>query len=168
MNHSAHGPIPVPFMLPDGRTLIGRVSKIRNPQDAHPALWQAGDWGELTDVISEQDVLAFARVSRDVQWIHTDIERAKAKFGGLVVHGALTASLISALYGNVMPGEGAFYLEAEIAFKKKVLAGESITARATIASFAANGVMCLDNLVTNAAGDEVAIGKGKVLVRSLK
>lgn len=45
----------------------------------------------------EQDrVDAFAEVTGDHQWIHVDVERAKAgPFGGTIAHGYLTVSLVN-------------------------------------------------------------------------
>jgi acyl dehydratase len=168
MSQTSNLIVQISYVLLDGRTLVGQVSKIRDAEDAVPELWQICDWGELADVISAEDVLAFAQVSRDVQWIHTDRERAKAAHGGLVVHGALTSSLVSALYGNVMPGPGAIYLESHVSFKKMVIAGQCITARATIASYAPNGIMRLDTRVTNEEDVVVAEGNSVLLVRRPK
>lgn len=46
---------------------------------------------------SEQDrVDGFAEVTGDHQWIHVDVERAKAgPFGGTIAHGYLTMSLVN-------------------------------------------------------------------------
>jgi len=57
-----------------------------------------GDWGPPTKVTQEM-VDAFADLTGDHQWIHSDVERAKrdSPFGGTVAHGFLTLSLLSAL-----------------------------------------------------------------------
>jgi acyl dehydratase len=49
------------------------------------------DWRELT----QQDIDKFADVSDDHQWIHVDVERAKAEspFGTTIAHGNLTLCL---------------------------------------------------------------------------
>lgn len=55
------------------------------------------DW--LT--IEQDRVDGFANVTGDHQWIHVDVERAKAgPFGGAIVHGYLTMSLV----GHFLPG----------------------------------------------------------------
>lgn len=47
-------------------------------------------------MIDQQRVNGFADVTGDHQWIHTDVERAKAgPFGGTIVHGYLTMSLVN-------------------------------------------------------------------------
>jgi acyl dehydratase len=53
------------------------------------------DWLTLT----ERDVLAFAQVTRDRHWVHTDPERAarETEFGGVLAHGFLLLSLVTDL-----------------------------------------------------------------------
>lgn len=46
-------------------------------------------------LIDQERINAFAEVTGDHQWIHVDIERAKAgPFGGTIAHGYLTLSLL--------------------------------------------------------------------------
>ncbi len=54
--------------------------------------------------ISQERVNTFADATDDHQWIHTDPERARAEspFGGPVVHGYLTLSLIIPLWTEVL------------------------------------------------------------------
>jgi len=46
--------------------------------------------------VTQPDIDAFARLSGDRQWIHTDVERAKREspFGTTIAHGNLTLSMI--------------------------------------------------------------------------
>ena len=57
-----------------------------------------GPWGPPTKVTQEM-VDAFAELTGDHQWIHSDVERAKrdSPFGGTIAHGFLTLSLLPAL-----------------------------------------------------------------------
>ena len=58
---------------------------------------QFGPWGEAVDVTQEM-VDAFADLTGDHQWIHSDVERARnGPFGGTIAHGFLTLSLLPAL-----------------------------------------------------------------------
>src|SRR5215217_6300644 len=53
-----------------------------------------GDWVEIT----QDRVNAFADVTGDHQWIHVDVERAKASpLGGPIAHGFLTLSMLPVL-----------------------------------------------------------------------
>jgi acyl dehydratase len=56
-----------------------------------------GPWGPPTKVTQEM-VDAFAELTGDHQWIHSDVERARGgPFGGTIAHGFLTLSLLPAL-----------------------------------------------------------------------
>ena len=56
------------------------------------------DWHEVT----QKDVDTFADVTGDHQWIHVDVERAKSTpFGGTIVHGFLSLSLLSRMGSEV-------------------------------------------------------------------
>src|SRR5437588_4495755 len=55
------------------------------------------DWGPPTKVTQEM-VDAFAELTGDHQWIHSDVERARAgPFGGTIAHGFLTLNLLPEL-----------------------------------------------------------------------
>ena len=57
------------------------------------------DW--LT--VTQDQVNLFAQATGDHQWIHVDVERAKAgPFGGPIAHGFLTLSLIPRFFENSM------------------------------------------------------------------
>lgn len=59
-------------------------------------------WSEWVTVTQEQ-VQLFADATGDHQWIHLDVERAKAgPFGGPIAHGYLTLSLAPALMEQVL------------------------------------------------------------------
>ena len=46
--------------------------------------------------VTQEEIDAFARISGDGQWIHTDVERARREspFGTTIAHGNLTLSLV--------------------------------------------------------------------------
>jgi acyl dehydratase len=57
--------------------------------------------------ISQADVDAFARATRDEQWIHVDPERAAAgPFGGTIVHGYMTLAMLVPLLHNAFEVQG--------------------------------------------------------------
>ncbi|MBO0730018.1 MAG: MaoC family dehydratase, partial [Acidimicrobiaceae bacterium] len=61
------------------------------------------DWHEIT----QERINDFADATGDHQWIHVDIERAKAgPFGTPIAHGYLTLSLVPWLIGEVFTVEG--------------------------------------------------------------
>ncbi len=60
----------------------------------------SSDWHEVT----QQHVNLFAEATGDHQWIHVDVQRAKAEspFGGPIAHGYLTLSLLATLSEQVL------------------------------------------------------------------
>jgi acyl dehydratase len=62
------------------------------------------DWIE----ISQAQIHAFAEITGDTQWIHTDRDRAATSmFGGTIAHGFLTLSLLSQMLSNAVGVAGA-------------------------------------------------------------
>lgn len=92
-----------------------------------------GDKGEVKKTITEQDVQKFAEISLDSNPIHMEEEFAsKTMFKGRIVHGMLTASLISAAVGTKMPGPGSVWMNQSIKWLKPVHIGDTITAVAEL------------------------------------
>ncbi len=62
------------------------------------------DWRTVT----QDDINAFAELSGDHQWIHVDVERAKAEspFGTTIAHGNLTLSLVDGFRGELISATG--------------------------------------------------------------
>ncbi|GAB2922913.1 MaoC family dehydratase [Rhodococcus aerolatus] len=73
--------------------------------DAQGETLGSSDWTEIT----QEMVNTFADATGDHQWIHVDVERAKAEspFGGPIAHGYLTLSLVPMLSWQVFSSEGA-------------------------------------------------------------
>src|SRR3982751_1910955 len=58
--------------------------------------------------VTQQDINAFADLSGDDQWIHVDVERAKAEspFGTTIAHGNLTLSLVDGFRKELISSTG--------------------------------------------------------------
>ena len=79
----------------------------------------------IQNTVTEQDVVDFARVSGDHNPLHMNDEYAKTtQFKGRIAHGALTASYISAILGNDLPGPGAVFMELTLKFVRPVRIGD--------------------------------------------
>ena len=63
-----------------------------------------GEWRTVT----QEDIDTFADLTGDHQWIHTDVERAKAEspFGTTIAHGNLTLSIIDGLRIELIESSG--------------------------------------------------------------
>jgi acyl dehydratase len=96
-----------------------------------------GAWGPEVEVTQEL-INGFADLTGDHQWIHVDVERAKAEspFGGPVAHGFLTLSLLPML--AVQPVKvknhrsGTNYGADKLRFLSPVVAGSCIHARSRV------------------------------------
>lgn len=94
---------------------------------------QVGQKASLEKVISEDDVLQFAKVTGDFNPIHVDAAFAsQTRFKQQIAHGMLTASLISAVIGTVLPGPGNIYASQTLEFKAPVKFGDRIKAEVEI------------------------------------
>ncbi len=91
-----------------------------------------GMTGEFTKILSDDDIRNFAQASGDTNPIHLDDDYAKNTiFGERIAHGMLTAGVISAALGTVLPGPGWVYVEQNLKFRGPVHVGERVTAQIT-------------------------------------
>lgn len=93
------------------------------------------DWFEVT----QDRINLFADATGDHQWIHVDVERAKAEspYGTTIAHGFLTLSLLSQLMSETVKIKlpikmGINYGLNKVRFPSAVLAGSKIRARAIL------------------------------------
>jgi acyl dehydratase len=92
------------------------------------------DWYEVT----QDAVDLFADATGDHQWIHVDVERAKAEspYGGPIAHGYLTLSLIvplvSQTYTVTDAKMGVNYGLNKVRFPAPVPVGSKVRARVTL------------------------------------
>lgn len=94
---------------------------------------EIGMFHETHHVITEDDIQAFAEVSGDFNPLHMDEEFAKTTiFGQRIAHGALTASYISGILGNNLPGPGAIFTHLSMRFRRPVYIGAEVTVRAEV------------------------------------
>ena len=81
----------------------------------------------------KSDVLAFSKITGDVNPLHLDSNFAqKSRFGAPIVHGMFIAGVISNVVGTRLPGKGSIYLEQNLRFLKPVYVGESVIVRVKI------------------------------------
>lgn len=96
----------------------------------------ASDWRTIDQAMID----AFAAVSGDTHWLHTNPQRAarEAPFGGTVAHGFLTLSLLTAMMSELIDigGAGHFvnYGLDRARFTGVVRAGDRVRLQQTIAA----------------------------------
>jgi acyl dehydratase len=91
------------------------------------------DWTTVT----QEQINQFADATGDHQWIHVDVERAKAgPFGATIAHGYLTLSLLSKFFPSaiqvVESGMGINYGLNKVRFIAPVPVGSRLRARLTL------------------------------------
>jgi acyl dehydratase len=68
---------------------------------------------------SQEEVNQFAQVTGDKNPVHTNAEyAATTMFKRPIMHGMLSASLFSKVFGTLFPGEGTIYLKQSLNFLK--------------------------------------------------
>ena len=78
--------------------------------------------------IMQKDILLFSKISGDENPVHLDEKYAQQTiFGRRIAHGMLTASLISAVIAEQLPGHGTVYLSQTLKFTRPVLPGQLVT-----------------------------------------
>lgn len=92
-----------------------------------------GDKASFQKTISETDVYMHAGITGDLNPVHINEEYAKGTmFKGRIVHGMLTAGLISAVLAMKLPGPGTIYLKQELKFTAPVRIGDTINAEVEV------------------------------------
>ena len=91
------------------------------------------DWVTIT----QEQVNRFAEATGDHQWIHVDVERARAgPFGAPIAHGFLTLSLVPMFFESAMSirrsGMGVNYGLNRVRFTAPVPVGSRLRARMTL------------------------------------
>lgn len=123
-----------------------------------------GDSASISRRFTQADVEAFARMSGDDNPAHVDEEwAAGTRLGGRVVHGMLTASLISAVLGTELPGPGSIYMSQTLRWTAPVRPGDMLVATATVKEIIADkGRVVLETVVT-CEGAPVMLGEALVM-----
>ena len=124
-----------------------------------------GDSAEVTKTIEQTDIDAFADLTGDHNPVHVDEEFAKtSRFGRRIAHGMLTASLISSVLANKLPGEGSVYLGQTLKFVAPVFPGDEITARVTVKEIREDKpILKLETICVNQRDEIVIRGEATVL-----
>jgi len=132
-------------------------------------MFKIGDSASLTKTFSDEDVRSFAEISGDKNPVHLDDEFASGtQFKRRLVHGMLTASLISAVMGTELPGPGSIYLSQSINFRAPVYIGDTITATITVIKIrTSKKIVTLETVCKNQRDMLVLEGEAVLLVPEL-
>jgi len=121
---------------------------------------EIGQAGEIRKSFSERDVEAFSGLSLDTNPVHLDeAYAATTLFRKRIVHGMLSASLISAALATKCPGSGVIYLNQELSFKRPVFLDDELTARVEVVEKLPKRLVVMSTRVTNQQGELVIDGR---------
>ena len=131
---------------------------------------RVGDSASLSHTLTRTDLKTFAVLSGDLNPTHVDDEFAqKYGDGRLLAHSMLSASLISSVLGNKLPGPGTQYLSQDLHFLKPVHAEETLTASVTVLEKRpATGTVLFECRCINGAGEVVVRGTAEVIAPRIK
>ncbi|MDP3514139.1 MAG: MaoC family dehydratase [Sulfuritalea sp.] len=139
-----------------------------NPQNGYDIEDLAvGMSAETAKTITETDIVLFSAVSTDVNAVHLDQEYAQTtQFGGRIAHGMLTASLLSAVMGNRLPGPGVIYVSQSLRFRAPVRPGDTVRAKVTVKQVIAERCRVVLDTVCTVNGKVVIDGEATVMTTS--
>ncbi len=121
---------------------------------------QPGMSARVSKTVTETDVILFSGVSTDVNPVHLDEEFAKTTtFGSRIAQGMLSASFISAVLANKLPGAGCVYLGQTLKFKAPVFIGDTVTATVTVREVIVGKRRCILDSVCTVNGKVVIEGE---------
>jgi acyl dehydratase len=122
--------------------------------------FEPGQHVTLRKTFTEEDVRRFIEITGDVNPLHVDEAfAAGTQFGRRVLHGMLTASILSTMVGMLLPGTGAVYRSQTIAFLRPVYIGDTVTAHFVVRAVdRVRHRLQIDSWIENEAGERVLEG----------
>ena len=122
---------------------------------------------EVAKTITDADIVLFAGVSTDVNAVHMDEEYGRTTpFGGRIADGMLSASLLSSVLGNRLPGPGVIYMSQSLRFRAPVRPGDTVHAKVTVKEVIADKCRVILDTVCSVGGRVVIDGEAMVMATS--
>jgi len=132
--------------------------------------FKIGDRFGSTVVVSAEHLSVGAGLIGDFNPLHVDPAfAAGTRFGGRILHGAMTSALMSAPFGNLVAGTAIGYLEHNSRFFAPVAAGDTLDIEWSVNELLpkpakGGGIVVADCEARNQRGELVATAVGKMLV----
>lgn len=125
---------------------------------------QVGDHASRTREVTQRDIELFTEISGDRNPLHyDDVVAAATRFGGIVVQGGVTSSLLNAVVAEDLPGPGSVFLNTNWNFRSAVRPGDTITAWVKISKLREDKpIIDLACRITNQ--DDVTVLEGTAIV----
>ena len=141
----------------------------QKPQKYYIEDIEVGQKVKFFKTFRQEDVEKFSEISGDNNPVHLDVNYAsKTIFKKRVVHGFLTASLISAAIGTKLPGPGSIYLNQSLKFLAPVFPDEEVIVELTIKNINLEKRRVIIDTTCICNNKEVLVGEAEILVESKK
>lgn len=141
----------------------------QKPQKYYIEDIEVGQKVKFFKTFRQEDVEKFSEISGDNNPVHLDVNYAsKTIFKKRVVHGFLTASLISAAIGTKLPGPGSIYLNQSLKFLAPVFPDEEVIIELTIKKINLEKRRIIIDTTCICNNKEVIVGEAEILVESKK
>ncbi|MEG0788859.1 MAG: MaoC family dehydratase [Alistipes sp.] len=125
---------------------------------------KVGDTFSLAVKFTQEEVIAFAKITGDCNPIHLDADyAATTPFGRPIVHGFLSAAVFSKVFGMLFPGPGTIYLSQEMSFRAPVFTEAAYEAKFEVIEVnLEKHIGTVKCLLCNDEGKECIIGTAKL------
>ena len=141
----------------------------QKPQKYYIEDIEVGQKVKFFKTFRQEDVEKFSEISGDNNPVHLDVNYAsKTIFKKRVVHGFLTASLISAAIGTKLPGPGSIYLNQSLKFLAPVFPDEEVIVELTIKNINQEKRRVIIDTTCICNNKKVLVGEAEILVESKK
>ena len=123
--------------------------------------FEVGQRASFTKTFTDEDVRRFVEITGDRNPLHVDDDfAARSQFGRRVLHGMLSASILSTMVGMLLPGTGAIYRAQTIRFLRPVYVGDTLTAHFVVRSIdRERHRLEIEAWIENQSGERVIEGK---------
>lgn len=134
--------------------------------------FRVGDTAEISWLVTDKEIAAFAELSGDHNPLHIDKSFANSVgFKDCVVHGYLLGSKLSALLGMHLPGKRCLIVEQKLAYPQPAYVGDTLNYRVNVININASmRVIELKVSVTKSNKDpdqRNTVARGKVICKIL-
>ena len=114
---------------------------------------------------TQAEVEKFAEVTGDVNPVHLDEQyAATTPFKKPILHGFLSGSVFSKVFGTIFPGEGSVYLSQNMTFRRPMYVEQDYQAAFTIIEAdPSKGTLTVVGKITDSNGKVCLEGEGKLM-----
>jgi len=112
---------------------------------------------------TQKEVDEFARITGDNNPIHiNEVEAAKSIFKRRILHGFLSGSVFSKVFGTLWPGEGTIFLSQSMRFVQPMYVNETYKALFNVVEVKRNGIYVIETSIVNAENEITLSGEAVI------